>query len=101
MGRGIGKGAAIDDTDRNGVLEESAAAGRLKRKQENNINNTKALMTQKGTSMENKAAAARRKYMKEWRKRNRDRVKAYNERYWNRKAEEAEADTEEQEKGSE
>ena len=51
--------------------------------------------------MENKAAEARRKYMKEWRKRNRDRVKAYNERYWNRKAEAAEADTEEQEKGSE
>ncbi len=51
--------------------------------------------------MENKAAEARRAYMREWRRKNRERVKAYNERYWNRKAEAAEADTEEQEKGSE
>ena len=37
------------------------------------------------------AAEARRAYMKEWRAKNRDKVKASNERYWARKAKALEA----------
>lgn len=34
-----------------------------------------------------KAAAARRAYQREWRAKNRDRVRAYNQRYWERRGE--------------
>ena len=33
------------------------------------------------------ASEARSAYLKEWRAKNKDRVKQYNERYWQRKAE--------------
>lgn len=47
--------------------------------------------------MNEKAAAARRAYKREWNRRNRDKVKAAQERYWNRKAEAAETtETDEQ-----
>ena len=36
--------------------------------------------------MDEKAKAARRAYKREWNRRNRDRVKAAQERYWTRKA---------------
>lgn len=39
------------------------------------------------TSVKSEAAkAARRAYMKEWRARNKDKVRAMNERYWQRRA---------------
>lgn len=41
--------------------------------------------------MTEKAKEARRAYKREWNRRNRDKVKAAQERYWNRKAEAAEA----------
>lgn len=37
--------------------------------------------------MTEQAAAARRAYKRKWAKENPDKVKAYNERYWQRKAE--------------
>lgn len=37
------------------------------------------------------AAEAKRAYMKEWRAKNRDKVKANNARYWERKAKAAES----------
>ncbi|MGI6695949.1 MAG: hypothetical protein ACOX6O_06910 [Christensenellales bacterium] len=36
--------------------------------------------------MDEKARKARNAYLRAWRARNRDRVKAYNENYWRRKA---------------
>ncbi|WP_278286414.1 MULTISPECIES: hypothetical protein [Clostridium] len=36
--------------------------------------------------MEDKAKQARNDYMKKWRERNKDKVKAAQERYWNKKA---------------
>lgn len=41
--------------------------------------------------MTDEAKKARREYMKEWRKKNADKVKATNARYWRKKAEEAKA----------
>ena len=41
--------------------------------------------------MTDKAKEARRAYKREWNRRNRDKVKAAQERYWSRKAAEAEA----------
>lgn len=41
--------------------------------------------------MNEKALAARRAYKREWNRRNPDKVRAAQERYWNRKAEAAEA----------
>lgn len=35
---------------------------------------------------ENTAKELQRQYLKEWRSKNRDRVKIYNERYWQKKA---------------
>lgn len=37
-------------------------------------------------SMSEEAREARREYMKGWRERNPDKVKAYNARYWRKKA---------------
>lgn len=42
--------------------------------------------------MTDKAKAARREYKREWNRRNPDKVKAAQERYWNKKAEQAEAE---------
>lgn len=42
--------------------------------------------------MTEKALAARRAYKREWNRRNPEKVKEYQERYWNRKAEAAETD---------
>lgn len=39
--------------------------------------------------MNEAAKAARREYKRNWQRRNRDKVKAYQEKYWNRKAQEA------------
>ena len=39
------------------------------------------------TNAEEKARAARRAYYKEWRAKNKDKVKANNMRYWTRRAE--------------
>lgn len=36
--------------------------------------------------MDEKAIEARKKYMKEWRKRNKEKVKENNKRYWENKA---------------
>jgi len=36
--------------------------------------------------MDEKAIEARKKYMKEWRKKNKDKVKATQDRYWKNKA---------------
>lgn len=36
--------------------------------------------------MDDKAREARKQYMKEWRAKNKDKVKATIERYWNKKA---------------
>ena len=41
--------------------------------------------------MDSKATEARRAYMRAWRKNNPERVKAINERFWSKKAAEAEA----------
>lgn len=41
--------------------------------------------------MTDKAKEARRAYKREWNRRNPDKVKAAQERYWNKKAEAAEA----------
>ena len=38
--------------------------------------------------MDDKARAAQRAYRREWAKKNRDKVKAYQEKYWAKKAEE-------------
>ena len=40
--------------------------------------------------MDEKATEARRKYMKEWRKKNKDKVKENNKRYWENKAKKSE-----------
>lgn len=40
--------------------------------------------------MDEKAREARRAYKREWNRKNRDKVKAAQERYWSRKAEAAE-----------
>lgn len=40
--------------------------------------------------MDDKAREARKQYMKEWRAKNPDKVKAINERYWAKKAKESE-----------
>ena len=42
--------------------------------------------------MTEQAKELRRAYKREWNRRNRDKVKAAQERYWNRKAEAQEAD---------
>lgn len=39
--------------------------------------------------MESAAAEARRAYLREWRAKNKDRVRAYNARYWAKRAERA------------
>lgn len=39
--------------------------------------------------MKKEAVSARNEYMRQWRAKNRDKVKAINERYWNKKAAEA------------
>ena len=41
--------------------------------------------------MTDKAKEARRQYKREWNRRNPDKVKAAQERYWNKKAEQTEA----------
>lgn len=41
--------------------------------------------------MTEEAKAAKREYDRQWRQRNKDHIKAYNERYWQRKANEAAA----------
>ena len=41
--------------------------------------------------MDEKAAEARRAYKREWQRRNRDKVKQYQEKYWTRKAQQAAA----------
>lgn len=46
--------------------------------------------------MTEQAKEARRAYKREWQRRNRDKVKAAQERYWNRKAAETQQDTNEQ-----
>lgn len=43
--------------------------------------------------MTEKAKELRRAYKREWNRRNRDKVKAAQERYWNRKAEAATGET--------
>ena len=40
--------------------------------------------------MNGKATAARREYMKQWRKKNPERIRQYTETYWEKKAEEME-----------
>ena len=45
--------------------------------------------------MTEKAKELRREYKRRWNRQNRDRVRASQERYWNRKAEAAEQETEE------
>ena len=47
--------------------------------------------------MNEKAAAARRAYKRQWAKDNPEKVKAQQERYWTRKAEQAEAEKDRQE----
>lgn len=42
--------------------------------------------------MNEKAKAARREYKKQWAKKNPEKIKAQQERYWNKKAAEAEAE---------
>lgn len=42
-------------------------------------------------TLSEKAREERNRYQREWRKRNKDKVKAYKERYWLKKAEEREA----------
>jgi hypothetical protein len=44
--------------------------------------------------MTDKAKEARRAYKRKWQRENRDKVKEYQTRYWNKKAEQAEAATE-------
>ena len=41
-------------------------------------------------SLDERAKELRRQYQREWNARNRDKIKAKNERYWQRKAAEAE-----------
>lgn len=41
--------------------------------------------------MNEAAKAARRAYMRKWQRENRDKVKQYQEKYWNKKAQEATA----------
>ena len=36
--------------------------------------------------MTEQAQQARREYRREWQRKNRDKVRAYNERYWNKRA---------------
>lgn len=43
--------------------------------------------------MTEKAKAARRAYKRQWQRNNPDRVKKYQENYWNKKAEAAEEET--------
>lgn len=43
--------------------------------------------------MNEAAKAARREYKRNWQRKNRDKVKKYQEDYWNRKAQEAAAAT--------
>lgn len=40
----------------------------------------------KAKNLENQAREARNAYAREWRARNRDRIKQYNQNYWTRKA---------------
>ena len=47
--------------------------------------------------MNEKAKEARRAYKREWNRRNRDKVKAAQERYWERKAQELRKEQEEEE----
>ena len=42
--------------------------------------------------MTDKAKEARRAYKRKWQRENRDKVKEYQTRYWNKKAEQAEAE---------
>ena len=39
--------------------------------------------------MTEKATEAKKKYQREWRRRNKDKVQKYNEQYWEKKAKEA------------
>lgn len=48
---------------------------------------------QEGQSMTEQAKEMRRAYKREWNRKNRDKVKAAQERYWNRKAAAAEDQT--------
>lgn len=54
-------------------------------KTENTVNNTKT------KEMSEAAREARNAYKRKWAKENRDKVKAANRRYWERKAQETEA----------
>ncbi|HIT29357.1 MAG TPA: phosphatase [Candidatus Scatomorpha stercoravium] len=47
------------------------------------------------SNLSDEARAARARYLREWRARNRERVREYNARYWARKASEAKADEKE------
>lgn len=40
----------------------------------------------RGPSYSNEAMRARAEYLRDWRKRNPDKVKAYNRRYWEKRA---------------
>lgn len=42
--------------------------------------------------MNEQAAAARRAYKREWARKNRDKIREYQDRYWTRKAEQAAAE---------
>lgn len=48
--------------------------------------------------MENFAKEARRAYLREWRAKNKERVRAYNARYWAKRAERESNETNEKEK---
>ncbi len=43
-------------------------------------------MGSKGLHLSDEAVALRREYGRQWRKKNRDKVRAAQERYWNKKA---------------
>lgn len=56
---------------------------------------------QEGDDMTDRAKEARRAYKREWNRRNRDKVKAAQARYWERKAVAAEATADQQADGQE
>lgn len=49
-------------------------------------------MAKKSVLLTDKAAEARRAYYRAWRATNKDKVRQYNERYWQRKAEQMECE---------
>lgn len=51
--------------------------------------------------MTKKAAEARKQYKREWAKRNPEKIREYQERYWNKRAEETEAALQPDSKGAE